>query len=263
MKKWISYFIAVFWIAGLLIVLGFSRSKQKNKTCSGMDIQIDHRSGNFFVVEEDIHAMVYHEIDTLMGRPIDEINSNQLEYKLNNHPSIERTEVYKTLEGTLKIEVIQRKPIVRIFNREGESFYLDRHGKPMPTSTKYTSRVMVANGYISDGLVDVHQSGSGKEADSSKQRKILEEIFTLAAFIHADKFWKAQIEQLYVNKELDFELIPRVGNHRIVFGDATFIEEKFNKLKIFYHEGLSKTGWNEYSVINLKYANQVVCKKRY
>ena len=72
----------------------------------------------------------------------------------------------------------------------------------------------------------------------------------------------AQIEQLYVNKEFEIELIPRVGNHRIVVGDATDIKTKLDKLKVFYDKGLNKTGWNEYSVINLKFANQVVCKKR-
>ena len=61
---------------------------------------------------------------------------------------------------------------------------------------------------------------------------------------------------------MDIELIPRVGNHTIVFGDANQIESKFEKLIVFYNKGLSNTGWNEYSVINLKYEGQVVCTKR-
>ena len=40
-------------------------------------------------------------------------------------------------------------------------------------------------------------------------------------------------------------------------------EEKFEKLKMFYTEGLNKTdGWNKYSTINIKYKNQVVCTKK-
>ena len=91
---------------------------------------------------------------------------------------------------------------------------------------------------------------------------MIDDVFKVAEFIRTDPLWHAQIEQLYVNKELEIELIPRVGNHRIVVGDATDLKKKLDKLKIFYKKGLSKTGWNEYSVINLKFANQVVCKKR-
>jgi hypothetical protein len=32
---------------------------------------------------------------------------------------------------------------------------------------------------------------------------------------------------------------------------------------MFYTEGLNKTdGWNKYSIINIKYKNQVVCTKK-
>ena len=49
----------------------------------------------------------------------------------------------------------------------------------------------------------------------------------------------------------------------IVIGEVYNLESKFNKLMLFYEEGLSKTGWNEYKTINLKYKDQVVCTKRY
>ncbi|MBL0100570.1 MAG: hypothetical protein IPP49_11445 [Saprospiraceae bacterium] len=35
------------------------------------------------------------------------------------------------------------------------------------------------------------------------------------------------------------------------------MEAKFNKLKIFYRDGLPKLGWSRYKTLNLKYANQV------
>jgi cell division protein FtsQ len=64
-----------------------------------------------------------------------------------------------------------------------------------------------------------------------------------------------------VNEHQELELIPRVGNHRVLLGDTIDLQDKFRRLMIFYKEGLSKTGWNNYSVINLKFRNQVVCTK--
>jgi cell division protein FtsQ len=245
-----------------LLTLGFVESKQDERVCTDIQIQIDHSSGNFFVDEEEVNAMVYHEMDTVLGRPISRIEATKLEHKLNNHPNISQAEVFKTLQGELVVEVIQRTPIVRIFNTLGESYYLDSTGRVMPPSKKYTSRVFVANGQILDKFLDVNQLNVASLSDSLARILLVDDIFKFADFIRQDPFWSLQIEQLYVNKDSEVELIPRVGNHRIVFGDATELKGKFKKLKIFYKKGLAKTGWNEYSVINLKFADQVVCTKR-
>lgn len=262
MKKVLPYILWSLAVLLCLIMLSFADSKQDEKVCERISIRIDRSNGNFFIDEEDVNAMVYHEIDTVVGKPIDEINASKLEHKLNNHPTISRAEVFKTLKGELVIEVSQRTPILRVFSKRGDSYYVDSTGKLMPPSSKYTSRVMVANGNISDNFLEVNQLNAKYMSDSLRKRHIVDDLFLFADFIRNDPFWSLQIEQLYVNKEMELELIPRVGNHRIVFGDATDIAGKFRKLRVFYDKGLSKTGWNEYSVINLKFADQVVCTKR-
>ncbi|MDR1090381.1 MAG: hypothetical protein LBL79_04825 [Prevotella sp.] len=60
----------------------------------------------------------------------------------------------------------------------------------------------------------------------------------------------------------DITLIPRVGDHRIILGDLDGYKERLNKLMTFYRNGLNETGWNKYSVINLKFDKRVVCIKR-
>lgn len=249
-------------ITALVLIFGFVDQAQDQLVCSAIDIDIDRSNGNFFVEEEDIFAMVYHEMDTVIGRPIANIDAEAMEHKINNHSSVYNAEVFKTLDGTLRIEVEQRTPVVRLFAFNGDTYYIDSIGNIMPSSKKYTARVLVANGFIYDKFLDVSAINARSLSDSLSNAFIVDDIFNMVQFIRHDPFWEAQIEQLYVNKELEFELIPRVGNHRIVFGDASSIAQKFNKLKIFYEKGLSKTGWNEYSTINLKFANQVVCTKR-
>jgi cell division protein FtsQ len=62
----------------------------------------------------------------------------------------------------------------------------------------------------------------------------------------------------------DFVLVPQVGSHTIIFGSARSdeeVKEKMDKLKVFYQEGLPFEGWNKYETINLKFRNQIVCKK--
>jgi cell division protein FtsQ len=86
-------------------------------------------------------------------------------------------------------------------------------------------------------------------------------LYKLSTFITNNKFLKAQIEQIFVEPDGDFDLIPRVGDHTIIFGDADNMDDKFDRLFVFYRNGLSKIGWTRYNIINIKYKNQVVCSK--
>ena len=72
----------------------------------------------------------------------------------------------------------------------------------------------------------------------------------------------AMIDQIDITTQRLFEMIPKIGNQLIVFGDATDVDVKLGKLKIFYKEIMVKAGWNNYSVINVQYKNQVVAKRK-
>ena len=88
-------------------------------------------------------------------------------------------------------------------------------------------------------------------------------IFTISLYSSQDSVLNSLIHQINITPDKEIELYPAIGDHKIIFGEGNDFEEKFNKLKLFYTEGLNKTdGWNKYSVINIKYKNQVVCTKK-
>jgi len=76
-----------------------------------------------------------------------------------------------------------------------------------------------------------------------------------------DPFMNALTEQLVVDEKKDVCIIPKLGHHKIILGDAEDIENKFKRLEIFYKQGMPPEGWNIYKEINLKYKDQVVAKK--
>ena len=151
-------------------------------------------------------------------------------------------EVYKTINGDIKVEIKQRIPILRIFT-DSLSYYIDEYGIIMPLPNKYRPRVLPANGFIK------HRS------------KLIADLYELAKFIHKNEFWKAQIQQIFVKKDGDIILIPRVGAQHIILGSINNLEKKFMKLMALYEYGFKIKDWNQYTDINLKYKNQVVCIK--
>ena len=80
--------------------------------------------------------------------------------------------------------------------------------------------------------------------------------------IESDAFLKAQITAVEFDDNDDLIVYPRVGNHKIILGSSKDLDSKFEKLKVFYRQGLEKVGWDRYSQINLKFENQIVCTKR-
>jgi cell division protein FtsQ len=70
------------------------------------------------------------------------------------------------------------------------------------------------------------------------------------------------VEQVDITPQRMFEMFPKIGNQLIVFGDATDVDTKLQKLKLFYKEIMVKAGWNNYSVINVQYKNQVIAKRK-
>ena len=248
-------------ISAIIIALGFVNKNQETLVVKQPIINIDYETENRFINEQDVLYQIMNPTDTTLLL-LKNINVTALERKINNNSSIKEAEVYKTIDGNLIVDVKQRRPIARIFSKTG-SYYIDEKGSLMPLSDKYTSRLLVVSGELNEPLVKRSHFNYANLPDSIKTKTLLDDIYTISKFIDKSDFWKAQIEQVYVNKDLDFELVPKVGNHKIVFGGVKNLRGKFEKLMIFYKKGLNKTGWNEYSIINLKYKNQVVCTKMY
>jgi len=261
MNKILQISIWVIVIAAIIALLGFvNRSQQQLKLVKPV-VKIDYETENRFVDENDILSQILHKADTGVVL-LNKFNVTDLEEKLNNNNSIKDVQVYKTIDGQLVVNVTQRRPIVRVFSNN-KSYYIDEDGNLMPLSDKYTARLLIVSGELNEPYWKRNLYNYQNLNDSILDKTLLDDVYKIAKYIDGSEFFKAQIEQVYVNKDYDFELVPKVGNHKIVFGGVDNLESKFEKLMIFYRKGLSKTGWNEYSEINLKYKNQVVCTKIY
>lgn len=263
MIKILKIIFNVLAIVSIVVLLGFAKKAQETQVFEkqNLAIQIDYVTENRFVDYDDVK----NEVTYIQGNGIKYfygLNPLEIEKKIINNSAIKDAQVYKSIDGKLNIQVKQRRPIARIFSKN-EGYYMDEFGGLMPLSDKYTSRTVVFSGNIFEPYSIRYQLNYQHLEDSLATKTLLDDIYRLAHYIEQSEFWTSQIEQVHVNKDLEFELIPKVGNHKIVLGGVDNLSIKFNKLMIFYKKGLPKTGWNEYSEINLKFKNQIVCTKNY
>jgi len=240
MKKAFEILSWLMLIAVIVLLMAFSVKSQKLVDCQKFDVIIAS-SENHFVNDKIINEILINKSLHPFRKTRTEIAMDEIEKSIANHPSIKKVNAYCDIAGNVCVEIIQRNPIARVVTTNN-SFYIDENGKHMPLSKVYTARTLVITG-------EVHFTEKG-------------ELFLLAKFIDENPFWKAQIMQIDIEENGDLILIPRVGYQEIVFGKPVNIAQKFNKLKLFYEKGISEKGWNNYSHINLKFKNQIVCTKK-
>lgn len=256
MKKNLNISLWILVFAGLFFLLSFMGIEHKKISCKDLSISIDYHGAAPLIFEKNISDEIFNSYDSLVGKKLTDINALAIEEQLNAMDFVKNAEVYSTINGVLKVKVEQRSPLVRIMNKQGQSYYISTDGHLMPVNPEFSSRSLVASGNISCSYSDT------LDVSNPTDNKELYEIYTLSTFISKDPFLKAQIEQVYLNDQKEFELVPKVGRQIIIFGTLSNLETKFDNLKLFYEKGIQKAGWDKYNSINLKFENQVVCAKK-
>jgi cell division protein FtsQ len=249
-RTWRYLLIGFAWavsLGGLVVLMSFIEVKKAEVICK--DVKVYIPGNQYFIDRQEVDHILNIQSHALVGRRMESINIHDLENKLKANPFVELAKVYADMDGVINVEISQRQPILRIINGVDQDFYVDQHGLKIPLSANFTAKVPVANGYIDElfaGRVDTLHT------------EMAAELFRTADYIRRDTLWDAQIAQIYVNKDHEIELIPRVGNDRILLGNADSLDTKFHNLLIFYKKAIPQVGWYAYKEINLKYANQVI-----
>ena len=94
MKKRINILLWVGFFIGTIVMLSFSQSKQNNKICSKLIINVDTETGMHFINEDDIISAL--RVDGLnpVGATMSEVNLEEIETTLRKIPEIKLAEVY-------------------------------------------------------------------------------------------------------------------------------------------------------------------------
>ncbi|MDD4590504.1 MAG: cell division protein FtsQ [Parabacteroides sp.] len=242
MLRVISIIVATLLSCYIVFVAFFFHQRKDEAACTGLQVEVVDSLDKHFVSKSDIVNILKKAELYPVHKPIGVVNTERIEKELLKNEMIARVEAYKTPSHQIKLEVEQKIPIIRIISNSG-NYYIDNEGTVMPMSPHYVADVPIASGNVEKTLAKT-------------------DLYKFALFLQKDKFWNDQIEQIYIYPDKEVDLIPRVGDHRIILGDFTDFEEKLNNLQLFYEEAIPKVGWGKYSIINLKYKDQIVCTKK-
>ncbi len=264
MKGWLKIIGWITFLTVVIYLLVKVKNVQKETIIEAPEIVISVKGENAFLTKDELldrlerKGLIYH------NQKYKELNPNAIEQFINEMNEVRNSKIYTNIGGTWKIEIELRKPIARVINKFGENYYIDEEGNKMPLSDLHTAHVLIVTGEIPDRLSGENFSEIINN-DTLKSIRKLDDIYFISNYVCNDQLFHSLIGQVHRRGNGDFVLIPKVGGQKIVFGSAlskTEVEEKFKKLKVFYKEAIPYEGWNKYDEFILKYANQIVCKKK-
>lgn len=243
----------------LILTPVYLASSVNSMRCGKISIDIKDSSDYHFVTKKQLLSLVYTATGKILGQPVKDLSVSDIEGKINNLRELKVAEVYTTVDGTMHVYVDQRNPIMRVMPNGGGDFFVDKEGVVIRARNLYTPRLHIVGGNIN---ISSAMLNGISVLDTAIKNSILKDIYYLVEHINSDSFWSAQIDQIYVDNNDEIDLIPRVGNQVIHLGTTENVEGKLRNLAAFYDKVLPEVGWNKYSLINLEFKDQIVCKKR-
>ncbi|UYW00651.1 cell division protein FtsQ [Flavobacterium agricola] len=236
--KWID--VRLILLFGVIYFL-YSFSADKNASRRELQTRIDFvGEDNVYITESEVNKIIHENLSFKSNLDKNYKALHELENVLQNNDKIETVHVYKTIEGILVAQILQKEPVGRVF-ANGDSFYLDRNGNTMNTTSNYAARVPIVTGEINETT--------------------LKDVNFLLQKIHSDDFLKKSIIGVKIFPSRSVILTDRNFDFQIIFGNVTEVDKKFNNYKAFIQHTLQDSIVNNYKEVNLKFTQQVVCSK--
>ncbi len=250
---WKKILISTLWVIagiGAIVLLGAAMQKKGRKHCTDIKIEITGAERHMFIDEKDV-LDILHATGRVEGNPVSLLNLREMERVVEKNPWVRNAEMFLDNNQVLQVRIEERQPVARVFTLDGNSFYLDSGSMRLPLSEKISARVPSFTGFP-----------SSKKKLAKPDSVLLNDVVAVGKYIRADSFWMAQVAQIYITPRAGFEMIPVVGDHTVVLGNAEDLDRKFNHLYAFYQQAWLQNGMNTYEKLDVQYSNQVVAIKK-
>ena len=225
----------------MVVILLFSFTSYRNEHRKIVKTEVFFVGENtLFLKSEMVNKLLIEKNQDLKTINKVDLDLKKLEASIGKQETIQKVDVFVSVDGILKAVVKQKTPVGRVFDETG-SFYIDYEGNRMPLSDNYTARVPLVSG----------------EINVVKKEKLSEVL----KMIDKDEFLKKNIIGVQVLPNGSLIMANRNYDFQIDFGRAINIEKKFKNYKAFFQKAVSDSTLNKYKRINLKFTKQVVCIK--
>ncbi len=239
LKKFIN--IVQYVLLLLAIGVAYTFSNYKNSMNQSQELAISFVGNeNVYTDEQMVNKLLIQNLKGSQNQGKEKLVLNRLENFLLKDPLLESAQVYRTVNGELRANLVQKKPIARILSK-GNVHYMDRLGTIMPLSKMHSAKVPIVAGELND--------------------KSLKACYSILQFVNEDDFLKANVVGIQVQDSDRYLLKMRENLFDVFIGDEKKLSLKTSKLKAFYNKVAKDNKWSVYKKVDVSFDQLVVGTK--
>lgn len=239
-----------------MLTTRMGQRERRTRTCqSGIQVTVLDSAVRHFVAKEDLEKWLDLDYHAYVGLPLDSVNLDRIEKLVMSRSAVRSCEVWLTDDGILHLDISQREPVVR-FDDGHNGYYSDATGFIFPLQSRGSAEVPVVDGKLP---LKVERGFKGMPEDPA-QLEWLKQVIGLVNYIKGS-VWENNIKQITVDAKGDLVLTPWEGRERFIFGEPVRIQEKLLLMRSYYEAVVPSMEPGYYSTVDLRYRNQLVCRK--
>ena len=231
--------VVVGLVALLALAVGTSRGKDREERCKELVCKIVDKDERSYVSEQELFTLLKQHNAYPVGEYLHRINLQHMENIIRQHPMVRTAECYTAEDGTARIRVTQRVPLLKVVTAD-EAYYIDTDRCKMPLRASIHDTVPVAMGKV------------GFEMASTV-------LADFAEWVQEDDYWRARIEAIDVRLPRQVCIKQTGKQEDLMIGDLMGYAGKLEKAEVFYRRTASMEK-PRYRTLDLRYQGQVVAR---
>jgi cell division protein FtsQ len=226
------FFASVFIM--ILLLSSFAHLRNDRRYVKKMSISFKSEVPRF-LNDSLVNKLLIQNKGELPWKAKDSLVLNMLEALLEKNSYVDNAEVFHFQQGILGVSIQEKTAVVRV--QSSDPYYLDKSGDYFPLSKNYTPKVPLFMGTL-------------KEAQKHRLLSLIDQF-------NADPFLRDELASIHYRSGSYFVGLRSYG-FEVELGTLGRMSEKLSKLKVFCAYLNNHPVKRTYTLINLKFKNQVV-----
>jgi cell division protein FtsQ len=259
-RRIISWGMTLLLLSALVVMLSFGMRRQQERKVSDVKINIRYSGAEPLISIGLLRSRINAGFGQLTGLPVNMIDVEAIQKELESISAVKSAGVQVRPDGSVEIRVIQRKPLIQVLNQAQSHYYIADDGTLIWQVSSTPASLPIISGYVVEGIAESRLNGL--RCDTLKTNHVLRQAYAFGRAFEANTFMQSITEQVFLNDEGYYELVPLLGPPLILLGKADNIEIKFRNIEAFFKNTYGHIDWNKYSMMDARYDNQVICIRK-
>lgn len=257
MKKFLKITVWVLTIGAIGCLWYFTRQDHVEHSLKSVEVALYRTDNQGFIDSIEVYDNIIKICDTINNNDVTKIPIDDVRKYLNTIPWAIYTDANITLDEVLVVKIVECQPIMRIFNKKGQSVYLDEDGRVFPVKSTYPLHLLIGSGNLDFAALTRH---SATIYDSLYRSTDLPKIYDVMKKVQRNPYTNCCVKQVYFDGK-EYELVMNNVDMRVILGSDSNVDLKLRNLQYFFERMQGSPDLKDYNKINFNFENQVVCTR--